>query len=94
MDHPVTLPTTVMVATLDNGVSLDETEAVIVVAIRRRIPVAVRGTQIRWIIVPGAAAKVGISLDRFPTPGPRAESSRAPGDSLMGHHLTIKQRSS
>ena len=46
--------------------SLDKPEAVIVVAIRRRVPVAVRRTQIPRIIVPGAAAHDGLSFDRFP----------------------------
>ena len=51
---------------LGNLGSLDKTEAVIVVAIRRPVPVAVRGTQIPRIIVPGAAANNGPNFDRFP----------------------------
>ena len=45
---------------------LDKPKAVIVVAIRRRVPVAVRTTQMPQIIVPGAAAHDGPNFDRFP----------------------------
>ena len=65
MEPPVTLAATLGATTLEPG-CLDNPEAVIVVAIRRPVPVAVRTMQIPRISVPGATAHDGPRFDRLP----------------------------